>query len=323
MSPGPLQASPEPLQVDTVDVVGVGMIMVDHVYRVPRLPAFGGTLRASGYVRACGGPAANALAGLARLGASTRFVGKTGDDSESDFASAQLAGLGVDLAGLRRTRGTCRRATVLVEEHSGERGLLSWPESFSPLAARDLNSADVAGASVVLIDDADDVGLQVARWARAQGSLVVFDGTWQSEHIEAFLPLVDHAVVSEFFARRFLLPDADNDSDNDAVLDRLLDLGAGTAVVTLGAAGCIARSGTQHLTCPAAPANVIDTTGAGDAFHAGYIRALLDGADLAHRLRFASATAALNCRALGGQQGLPDVPEVEQLLQRTPWPQNA
>jgi len=59
---------------------------------------------------------------------------------------------------------------------------------------------------------------------------------------------------------------------------------------------------------------VVDTTGAGDAFHGGYIAALLEGLDLPERLRFAAATAALNCRALGGQQSLPTREEVDALL---------
>lgn len=292
-----------------VDVVGVGMITTDYLYRVPHLPAFGASLRASGYVRACGGPAATALACLARLGTSTRFVGKTGDDHEGDFVAAELARFGVDTSGLRRGCGGSRVATVLVQGDSGERGFLSWPEAYELLRADELTPTDVAGARVILIDDADDVGLQAARWAQAEGAIVVFDGTWQSDHLEAFLPLVDHAVVSEFFARRWM-PDA----NPDTVLTQLLELGAGTAVLTLGADGCVARSAQQELACPALPIDVVDTTGAGDAFHGGYIKALLEGAELPHRLRFASATAALNCRRLGGQQSLPTRAEIEALL---------
>ena len=298
---------------DGIDVVGVGLITTDYVYRVPHLPAFGQSLRASGYVRACGGPAATAMACLARLGIGARFVGKTGDDAEGDFVAAELSRAGVDVSRLRRGSGHSRVATVLVDEDSGERGLLSWPESFSPLRGCDIAVEDLADARVVLIDDADEAGLEVARRARAAGAIVVFDGTWQSDRLDEFLPLVDHAIVSEFFARRWM-PDV---SDN-AILQRLTDLGAGTAVLTLGPRGCVARVEQEHLACSAAPVAVVDTTGAGDAFHGGYIAALLEERDLPQRLHFAAATAALNCRALGGQQALPTRGEVED-LQKT-WP---
>ncbi len=292
-----------------VDVAGIGLITTDYLYRVPRLPTFGGSLRASGYVRACGGPAATAMACLARLGAETRFVGKTGDDGEGDFVLGELVRFGVDVSCLRRGTGHSRVATVLVDEHSGERGFLSWPESFPPLSAAELAPEDVAGADIVLIDDGDEVGLQAALWARQAGAVVVFDGTWQSDRLDDFLPLVDHAVVGEFFARRWL-PGA----DDDTILRRLTDLGAGTAVLTLGERGCVALHGGARLGCPAFDVCVVDTTGAGDAFHGGYIAALLEGLDLPERLSFAAATAALNCRALGGQQSLPTREEVDALL---------
>jgi len=292
-----------------VDVVGVGLITTDYLYRVPRLPAFDQSIRATGYVRSCGGPAATAMACLARLGTSTRFIGKTGDDEEGDFVAAELARFGVDVSGLRRGVGKSRVATVLVDENSGERGFVSWPESFPPLLARDLRADDFAGARAVLIDDGDDAGLEAARRAQEAGAIVIFDGTWQSDLLAEFLPLVDHAIVSEFFARRWM-PGA----DDDTILQRLTDLGATVAVLTLGERGCIARAKGERTACSAVCADVIDTTGAGDAFHGGYIAAVLDELELPSRLRFAAATAALNCRALGGQQALPTREEVEGLL---------
>ncbi|HJP29454.1 MAG TPA: PfkB family carbohydrate kinase [Candidatus Latescibacteria bacterium] len=296
---------------DDADVAGIGLITTDYLYRVPRLPAFGTQLRASGYARACGGPAATAMACLARLGARPRFVGKTGNDHEGDFVDGELRRFGVEVSRLRRGAGPSRVVTVLVEERSGERGFLSWPEAFRPFVAEDLRREDVAGVRVVLIDDADDVGLLAARWAKEAGAIVVFDGTWQSDQLDVFLPLVDHAVVGEFFARRWL-PEA----DDDEILHRLTDMGAGTAVLTLGDRGCIAVHGQTRITQPAFQVDVVDTTGAGDAFHGGYVAALLEGAGLAAVLRFAAATAALNCRALGGQQSLPTRDEVEAMLHR-------
>jgi ribokinase len=299
---------------DDLDAVGIGLITTDYVYRVPEPPGFGRSVRASDGVRACGGPAATAMACLARLGASTRFIGKVGDDDEARFLRDELARQGVDVSRMRSAPGRTRTALVFVEESSGERGFLSRPEGHPPLEASDLTRADVTGARVVHLDDADEAGLQAARWARDAGATVVFDGTWLSDHLPAFLPFVDHAVVSEFFARRWL-PDA----DDETILQRLVDLGAGTAVLTLGPRGWVALAEGDLHSGGAAPVDVVDTTGAGDAFHGGYIYGLLQGWDLPTRLRFAAATAALNCRALGGQAALPTRDEVESLLQKA-WP---
>ena len=83
------------------------------------------------------------MGGRARLGASTRFVGKVGDDDEAAFLRAELARAGVDVTGLRSAPGRTRTALVLVDEASGERGFVSRPESHAPLGAADLTRDDV------------------------------------------------------------------------------------------------------------------------------------------------------------------------------------
>lgn len=296
--------------MSAVDVVGVGLATVDEVFRVPTRPEFGASLRAAGHARACGGPAATALACLARLGVSTRFVGRVGGDAEGAFLRQELAGRGVDVTRLRFAAGARTRiALVLVEAGTGERGFVSWPESCAPLTADDIEPADIAGARVLHVDDADEAAVRAAQLARAAGAAVVLDGTWLSPGLPALLPLVDWAVVSAFFARRWL-PGA----HDETVLRRLVAAGAGAAVLTLGAAGSVALAGDRVLRCPAFRVDAIDTTGAGDAFHGGFIYGLLRGWPPERSLRFASATAALNCRALGGQAGLPTLAEVETLL---------
>lgn len=295
-----------------VDVAGLGMVTVDLLFRVPGMPAFDAPRRASAHLRACGGPVPNALACLSRLGASTRFVGKVGDDEEGAFARSELRRQGVDVSRLRVAGGRSRLVLVLVEEAGGERAFVSRPESFPPLTAADLEPGDLAGARVLHLDDADDAAIEAARRARASGAVVVFDGTWQSDGLEELLPLVDHAVVSEHFARRWL-PGA----GPWEVLERLRRLGAGAAVLTRGEHGAAAEDadGTR-VEVPAPPVEVVDTTGAGDAFHGGFIFALLRGWPLERSLPFACAAGALNCRALGGQAGLPGREEVEELLSR-------
>ena len=296
-----------------VDVAGLGMVTVDHLFRVPELPAVGAPRRASGHARACGGPVPNALACLSRLGVSTRFVGKVGDDEEGDFARSELRRRGVDVSRVRVARGRSRLVLVLVEEDGGERAFVSRPESFPPLTGADLEAEDVAGARVLHLDDADDAAIGAARRARAGGAAVVLDGTWQSDRLEELLPLVDHAVVSGFFARRWL-PGA----GRWQVLRRLRALGAGTAVLTRGERGAAAEDHRGRVECPAPAVEVVDTTGAGDAFHGGFIFGVLQGWPLERTLPFACAAGALNCRALGGQAGLPSREEVEGLLAASP-----
>ena len=255
----------------------------------------------------------NALACLSRLGASTRFVGKVGDDEEGGFARLELRRRGVDVSRLRVARGRTRLVLVLVEEDGGERAFVSRPESFPPLSGADIEAGDVAGARVLHLDDADDAAIVAARRAREGGAAVVLDGTWQSDRLEELLPLVDFAVVGEFFARGWL-PGA----GPREVLRRLRALGAETAVLTRGEHGATAEDSRGRVEVPAPPVEVVDTTGAGDAFHGGFIFGVLQGWPLEESLPFACAAGALNCRALGGQAGLPTREEVEELLAASP-----
>ena len=86
-------------------------------------------------------------------------------------------------------------------------------------------------------------------------------------------------------------------------------LGAPVITVTRGARGSLTWSGGEFFAIPAYPVEVVDTTGAGDVFHGGYLYGVLQGWELRKTVRFASAMAALSCRAMGGRAGIPTLAE--------------
>ena len=125
------------------------------------------------------------------------------------------------------------------------------------------------------------------------------------------LECVDFPVVSRHFA-----DELGQSRDPRACLDALAARGARGAVVTLGEGGAIGRFGDRVIAVPAYPVGVRDTTGAGDAFHAGFATGLLRGLSAEACMRFACAVAALNCTGEGAQDGLPRIEEVEALQAR-------
>jgi len=292
-------------------VVGVGLMNVDELFLVDSLPVFGGSRKALAHSRQCGGPAPTAMACLARLGVATQILARIGNDADGDFLCAEMARLGVGIDYVQRESGASRVTGVFVDAASGDRGFLATPQHVADLTSTDINPMTMAGAQVVLVDDADEAGLAAARCAHEAGQRVVFDGTWQSEGLDEFLPLVDVAIVSEFFARRWMPAAKDEE-----IVGELLERGTGTAVLTLGARGSMAATPSgELLRTPTFPVDILDTTGAGDAFHGGYIYGMLQAWPLPDVLRFASATGALNCRHLGGQGGLPSLADVQNLLE--------
>ncbi|MFA6107729.1 MAG: PfkB family carbohydrate kinase [Candidatus Latescibacterota bacterium] len=293
------------------EVIGIGLCTVDMLFVVPWPPVFGGLMRAAAYLRQGGGPVPTALVALARLGARARFIGRVGDDPDGLFLKDELAAEGVDVSRLFVEPGAQTRvALVLVDQATGERGFTARPETCRPLVPADLQREEIEQARVVHLDDADPVSIQAAEWAHRAGNLVVFDGTWGHEQLDRLLPLVDVPIVSEPFVEAWMpgVPP-------DQVVRRLRGYGARIAVLTLGARGCVVSWDEGIHAFPALPTEPVDTTGAGDAFHGGFIYGLLQEWPVDRTVLFASAVAALNCRRLGGRTGLPDRVAVERFLE--------
>ncbi len=291
-------------------VVGLGLCTVDMVFVVPEAPRFSGLMHADAYLRQGGGPVPTALVALARLGIRTRFIGRVGDDPDGRFIGEELAAEGVDTSRLMIEPGSQSRvALVLVETQTGERGFTAREETCQPLLPTDLQPDDLAGARIVHLDDADPVSIQAARWARQAGQTVVFDGTWNHELLDEFLPWVDVPIVSEPFVAAWM-PGA----TPQEVVRRLRGYGAHTAVYTLGSQGCVVATDDTITGFGAYALEAVDTTGAGDAFHGAFIYGLLQGWPITRIVDFAAATAALNCRGLGGRTALPNLAQVEAFL---------
>ena len=124
--------------------------------------------------------------------------------------------------------------------------------------------------------------------------------------------LCDYVVGSEEFARELM--NNGNSFEPEKTIMRMKSFGAKAVTITLGDKGSITASGNEVFQTPAFKVDVVDTTGAGDVFHGGYIYGLLQKWDIKNVVRFASAFAALKCKKLGGRAGIPTLEEVENLL---------
>jgi sugar/nucleoside kinase (ribokinase family) len=172
----------------------------------------------------------------------------------------------------------------------------------------------LASTRVLLVGSDDvDTMTSAARRARAEGVRTVGDLERVHDGTPGLLQHLDVLITAEQF------PSALTGKRNlDAALDELVRLsGAAMVCVTLGERGCLARVGNHEITVPAFRVDVRDTTGAGDLFRAGFIARWLaepEEPDVADLLRYANATAALNCRAVGAFTGAPLAAEVDALV---------
>ncbi|MGQ9851960.1 MAG: carbohydrate kinase family protein [Candidatus Oleimicrobiaceae bacterium] len=305
------------------DCLGIGVCAIDHLSLVARYPQANEKTEALAYVVQAGGPVPTALATASWWGARCAYICKLGNDADGDFVLRQLARFGVDTSMVvRARRGFTPRAMIWVDQRTGQRSVvLNRPPHFG-LTLQDVSRRQVLRGRILHVDGREtQVALVATRWARRAGRVVVCDLGNLRKESELLLQQVDYAVVSSTFVRQLY-----GECELATATRRLLRLGPRVAVVTMGEQGCWWATGEGLFHQPAFAVEVVDTTGAGDVFHGAFLYGLSRGWELARVVRWASAAAALKCRKLGGQAGIPTLAQVKRLLRQadgTPLPVRA
>ena len=179
------------------------------------------------------------------------------------------------------------------------------------ISADEVDREAVTSGRVLHLDGHDvAAAIAAASYAREAGVPTVLDIDNAYPGFEALLPLIDFIVCSSGFAVRMT-----GEKDPRAGLRKLREsTGSLFVAATLGSEGALAYFRGEYIHSPAFKIECKDTTGAGDAFHGGFIYGLLGGLSVEHTLRFANAVAALKCRSVGARTALPALDEVNKLL---------
>jgi sugar/nucleoside kinase (ribokinase family) len=292
-------------------VVALGQNALDRLARIENVPPAGGKCEALQVTENPGGQVATAALACARLGLRVVYVGVIGDDTAGERAIAPLAEAGVDLSSVRKVSGAATQGAMIWVDANGERTLVWHRDPRLALHARDLAALPIESARLLLLDAGDpEVALSAATRARGAGVASLLDADTPGPGVAELARRVDFPVISEPLAAAL------GEGDPAAGLAELSAGRPRMAVATLGSRGAIARRGDEILTSPAFPVDIVDTTGAGDAFHAGLAWAVLAGEGAAASLRTANAVAALACRGVGAQGSLPSPEEVAEMISR-------
>ena len=305
----------EPPPAREFDAVGFGLNAVDHLVVVPHYPEFDTKVRLLAHERGAGGQTATTMAALRRLGLRTAYAGRFGSDDAGRFGFEALRAEGVDVGAAEVVEGARNQiAFILVDARTGERTVIWDRDERLAYGPADAPRGFAARGRVLHMDAHDPRACAVvAREARAAGTLVSLDIDNIYEGLEELLPYVDVLISSKEFPRRLTgLGD-----ERAALAEVAARLGPGAVVgMTLGGRGAVVSHGGRFVESPAfaVPGGCRDTTGAGDAFHAGFIYGMLAGEEVEGCLTLGCAVAALKCRALGARTALPTAREVEGLL---------
>ena len=302
------------LQTATVDLVGVGLNATDTVIPLPEYPARGSKVEYRHASVLPGGQVASTIVACQRWGLSTRYVGKLGDDAAATLHREAFAHAGVETRLITVSGGASPQSLILVDE-GGERTVFCRRDDRLILQPSELNRDWIVHARALHVDGHDTAAATLAAtWAKEAGIPVIADLDELYPGIDDLLHLIDYAVVSRDFPCRLM-----SESDLDSALRSMhRRYGCTLAAATLGEEGVLAFDGTQLHHASAFNVPVVDTTGAGDIFHAGFIYALLQGWPLSRQLDFACAAAALNCTAVGARGGIKSIGTIDLLIATGP-----
>lgn len=305
-------------------IVVAGSANMDLVVTAPALPRRAETVLGEHFTQVPGGKGANQAIAAARAGGRTTFLGAIGSDSFGVTLKARLSASSVDTSLLRVVYGASGVALIVVDD-AGENSIVVAPganAAFTVLTGPEL--AAIAAADVLLCQLEIPMGTATAACAAAHaaGTRVVLNATPARALPSDLLAAVDLLVLNEIEAR-VLAPipavsvDAGGYPEPVELLDALLEQ-VPTVVITRGAAGAWYgdREGVV-VEIPAPRVDVVDTTGAGDAFCGALAVALGEGRRITDAIRWASAAGAAAARRLGTSSALPKRKAIEELYTQT------
>jgi sulfofructose kinase len=260
-----------------------------------------------------GGEVATAVVACARLGCRTRYIGAIGKDEAGATVEARLRDEGVDLAHVLRMDAQNRFAIILVDA-AGRRTVIWHRDQNIERLAGFIDRRAAASGRLLMVDASDPEGSAVAAVAaRAAGNPVLLDVDAFDVGLQHLLRAAHVVIASASFFGGY----ASGSGIGDGLRRLAAEFGSVLTIATLGPEGSLALCAGEEIHTPAFAVDVVDSTGAGDAFRGGFAASWLrfgPDASLEGLLTYASAVAALYCGAHGAQTGLPAWPDVDALV---------
>lgn len=297
----------------------LGIFVADLAFRAKRLPVMGETLLGEGFHMGPGGKGSNQSVAAARAGGEVRFITKLGRDSFGDIAVKTWGQDGVDTSFVMRSDTVPTGAAfIFVSSETGDNAIIVEAGASGTVTPDDVSASAKAieGSQVFITQLETSVaagwrGLEIARKA---GVTTVFNPAPSAKLDPAIYRLCDYVTPNETEAGDITGIKVVSLDDARAAGAKLLEMGVGAALITLGANGALLHTSRQSVHIPAFKVKVVETTGAGDAFNGGFAVALGEGRDPVEAARFGVATAALSVTKPGTANSMPQRTEIEAML---------
>ena len=291
-----------------MDILCIGHACYDLIFQVPHHPDEDEKLSSTAHLACGGGPAANAAVAIARLGLQPGFIGYLGNDLYGDQHLAELEAEAVETGFILRGPTATPVATLIVKP-DGKRSVVNYTEAKAMLPANHYSLDPDQLPSVLLLDGHQaEISVELVKQAKRYAIPSILDAGSLHPGTQRLMTEVDYLAASEKFAKQLTRQDKPN-----LALQSMQTI-APNVIITLGEHGLIWSRDNQTGSLPAFKVNTVDSTGAGDAFHAGLAAAFAMQKSWEDSLVFASAVAALCCTKVGAQPGMPTKNEVDVFL---------
>ncbi|MEM8850399.1 MAG: ribokinase [Pseudomonadota bacterium] len=301
------------------EIVVLGIFVADAAYRADRQPRMGETILGHGFALGPGGKGSNQAVAAGRAGGDVAFVSRIGRDTFGALGLEIWRGAGVTPA-VEEVGEATGSAFIFLEEGSGDNAIIVVPGAAGGLGPGDLDArADlIAGAKVFVtqLEQPMDAAMRGLELARAAGTATILNPAPAAALPEGMLRLCDYVTPNETEAEALTGLPVETEDDARRAGDALLAKGVAKAVVlTLGARGAYFHSGDVSELIPAYRlGDVVETTGAGDAFNGAFAVALAEGRAPREAVRFGCATASLSVTRPGAAASMPARAEIDAVL---------
>ena len=301
-------------------VAVLGIFVADLAFRAPRLPVMGETILGQGFKDGPGGKGSNQAIAAARAGAEVHMITRIGRDTFGEMAQKAWAADGIDVSAvIEDAELPTGAAFIFVSTEAGNNAIIVESGAAARLSPEDVAAAEtaIASAAVFLTQFEQPVETAIAglTLARRHGIITILNPAPAVAAPDAIYPLCDYIIPNETEAASLTGLPVTNEAEARAAAAELVRRGAKNAVITLGENGALLLGEAGDVLVPAFPmADVVDTTGAGDAFNGGFAVALAEGMSPVEAVRFGCATAALSVQKPGTAPSMPTRVEIETLL---------
>ena len=303
-------------------VTVVGSFVVDLTSTTTHMPVPGETVLAKSFKLGPGGKGGNQAVAAARAGSQVNMITKLGDDEFGAIAIKSFKANGINIDHTPITKDHPTGSAQIIVDDSGENMIVVALGACAAITREEVFAAEevIKKSNIVLIqletsNEAIKAAVELANKYRIP---VIFNPAPYNENYPAeILPLVSYATPNETEAGSMA---GVTISDNESALlaaSKIKDMGVKTVIITLGKNGClIYNKSDDYSFVPSFKVEVIDTTGAGDAFNGGLAHALEKGMDINRAAHFANAVAALSVTKFGTAPSMPTEAEIKEFLQK-------